>query len=67
VKIDQDGVVRFQVNATHGIVPRRANGPGSFLVPHHSAMISAKRRALSRLPDARRRGSARSKAPSTDE
>lgn len=50
---------------TNGIVPRRANAPLSPPVDDHCMNISARRRALSRFPDARKCGSAASKAPST--
>lgn len=50
----------------YGIVPRSAKDPGVPPAADQSTIISASRRALSRLPDASKCGSAASKVPSTD-
>lgn len=55
-----------EIVSAHGMVPRMAKGPGDdeSAPCHHSNIICANNRALSRFPAARRCGSARSKAPS---
>lgn len=50
--------VQIKNQMTYGIVPRRANAPGEPPADNHWTNISANKRALSRLPEARKCGSA---------